>query len=366
MKIGMICPYYPPHHGGTEKYVYNLSMIFKSSNDVTVITTLDKHGNYTNGTERIEIAGDPKILRFDYQVKPLNNPISIPQFKYIIYNNKNFDILHFNDIYAFPTFSSLFIKKTPKVLTFHTWLIKYDNLFKNILSGCFEKVAFNRIIDKMDRLIVLVESQKDYLKGIGIDEKKIHVIPNGIQSDFFGRDKEYARKYFNIGSDYVFGFFGRFFERKGIRMLLDVFSKLDLDLFMFGTGPMKPLIMEYCRKYPNIHLIEGPFSEEEVALIYCALDLYILPSLSGEGCPTGLLEALSSGTLCLASDLPENVCTLKDKGLYFRRGDPKDFEDKIKNSRYVHVDKNELKKYAQEYDWKNISKKIMGVYNEIL
>lgn len=361
MKIGMICPYYPPHQGGTEKYVYNLSRIFNVSHDVTVITTLDKPVIASN-----ETPGNPRVLRFKYQAKPLNNPISIPQFNYILFNNDKFDILHFNDIYAFPTFSSLFIKKTPKVLTFHTWLIKYDDLFKNVLSRCFEKVAFNRIIDTMDRLIVLVDSQKEYLTGIGIDKEKIHVIPNGIQSGFFGRDKVYARKYFNISSDFVYGFFGRFFERKGIRLLLDVFSKLDIDLFIFGTGPMKNLILEYCRKYPNIHLIEGPFSEEEVALIYCALDLYILPSLSGEGCPTGLLEALSSGTLCLASDLPENVCTLKDKGLYFRRGDPLDLEEKIKNARSVYVDKNALKNFAREYDWKNISTKIMDVYKEIV
>lgn len=360
MKIGMICPFYPPHHGGTEKYVYNLSRIFKVSNHVTVITTQDKPG-----MPDFEINGNLKIIRFNYHIKPLNNPISIHQFKYVISNHKNFDILHFNDIYAFPTFSSLFIKKTPKVLTFHTWLIKYDNLFKNALSGSFEKIAFDRIIKKMDSLIVLVDSQKEYLEKMGIDHKKIHVIPNGIRNDFFGRDKETARKYFNIEPDFVFGFFGRLVERKGIRMLLDVFSRSDLDLFIFGNGPMKSQVLEYCRKYPNIHLIEGPFSEEEVALIYSALDLYILPSLSGEGCPTGILEALSSGTLCLASDLPENVCTLKDKGLFFRRADTGDLEEKIKYARSVHIDKNELKNFAAEYDWKKISEKIMDVYNGI-
>ena len=126
------------------------------------------------------------------------------------------------------------------------------------------------------------------------------------------------------------------------------------------------MVLNYSKKYQNIHFIEGPFSEEEVALIYSAIDLYILPSLSGEGCPTGLLEALASGTMCLASDLPENVCTLRDKGLYFRAGDPKDLGEKIRTSRFERLDENDLKKYAREFDWKNISKKIMYVYNEVL
>lgn len=361
LKIGIICPFFPPHNGGTEKYVSNLSRIFSSSNDVSVITTREDRDIPSS-----EMKGRLEILRFISRFKPLNNPISVSQLKYIVSNYNKFDILHFNDVYAFSTYSSMFVKKKPKVLTFHTWLIKYDPPFKNLLSYAFEKIVFNRIIDKMDGLIVLVDSQKEYLEKIGVSPEKIYVIPNGIQSDFFGRDKSEARKYFNIGTDFVYGFFGRLVERKGIRNLLDVFSKVGFDLYIFGNGPLKPLIIKYSKKHQNIHFIEGPFSEEEVALIYSAIDLYILPSLSGEGCPTGLLEALASGTLCLVSDLPENVCTLKDKGLFFRRGDQKDLEKKIKNARFTHIDRNEMKNYALEYDWKNISRKIMNVYNKIL
>ncbi len=284
LKIGTICSFYPPHHGGTEKYVYNLSKIFSESNEVTVITTKDPPN-----TKAIEMNGTLKILRFRYNTKQLNNPISLLQFKYIINNYQNFDILHFNDIYAFSTYSSLFVKRTPKVLSFHTWFIKYEHVLKGILSCGFEKVLFNKIINNMDSLIVLVDSQKDYLKKIGINQEKIFVVPNGIQTDFFGRDKDEAKDYFNIETDFVIGYFGRFVERKGLKILLEVFRKMKDDLYIFGYGPLKPLILEYSNRYSHIHLIEGPFSEEEVALIYSAMDLYILPSLSGEGCPTGHL-----------------------------------------------------------------------------
>ena len=356
----MVCPFYPPHHGGTEKYVYNLSKIFGESNEVTVITT--KNAENIPSAETDEKL---KILRFKQDVKPLNNPISLSQFKYVIKYSKDFDILHFNDIYAFSSYSSLFVKKTPKILSFHTWLIKYENPLKDLFTRTFEKLAFKTIINKTDALIVLVDSQKDYLKEIGIDQNKIYVVPNGIQTDFFGRDKNEAKKYFNIETDFVIGFFGRFFERKGIKTLLDAFKNLNDDLYIFGYGPLKPLIVEYLNKYPNINLIKGPFSEEEVALIYSAMDLYVLTSLSGEGCPTGLLEALSSGTLCLASNLPENICTLKDKGLYFRVGDSKDLQEKIKIAKSMSINKNDFKNYAREYDWRNISKRIMNVYEGV-
>ena len=355
----MVCPFYPPHHGGTEKYVYNLSKIFSESNEVTVITTKN-----AQNTPSAEIDGKLKVLRFKHNIKPLNNPLSLSQFKYVIKYSKDFDILHFNDIYAFSTYSSLFVKKTTKILSFHTWLIEYENPLKDLFTRTFEKFAFKTIISKMDALIVLVDSQKDYLEKIGIDQNKIFVVPNGIQADFWGRDKNEAKKHFNIETDFVIGFFGRFFERKGIKVLLDAFKNVNDDLYFFGYGHLKPLILEYSNKYPNIHLIEGPFSEEEVALIYSAMDLYILPSLSGEGCPTGLLEALASGTLCIASDLPENVCTLKDKGLYFRVGDSEDLQEKIKIAKRMTINKNDLKMYDREYDWRNISKKIMNVYEE--
>lgn len=357
----MVCPFYPPHHGGTEKYVYNLSKIFGESNEVTVITTKN-----AKNTPSVEVDGKLKVLRFKHNIKPLNNPLSLSQFKYAIKYSKDFDILHFNDIYAFSTYSSLFVKRTPKILSFHTWRIKYENPLKDLFTRTFEKLAFKRIISKMDALIVLVDSQKNYFKKIGIDQNKIFVIPNGIQTDFFGRDKNEAKKYFNIESDFVIGFFGRFFERKGIKLLLDAFKNLKDNLYIFGYGPLKPLILEYSSKYPHIHLIEGPFSEEEVALIYSAMDVYVLPSFSGEGCPTGLLEALSSGTLCLASDLPENMCTLKDKGLYFKVGDSKDLQEKIKIAKSISIDKANLKDYAMEYDWGNISRKVMNVYEEAI
>jgi len=357
----MVCPFYPPHHGGTEKYVYNLSKIFSESNEVTVITTKNPQN-----TPSVEVDGKLKVLRFKHNIKPLNNPISLSQFKYVIKYSKDFDILHFNDIYAFSTYSSLFAKKSPKVLSFHTWQIKYENPLKDLFTRTFEKLAFKIIVSKMDALIVLVDSQKDYLKKIGIDQNKIFVIPNGIQTDFFGRDKNEAKKYFNIESDFAIGFFGRFFERKGIKVLLDAFKNLKDDLYFFGYGPLKPLLLKYSNKYSHIHLIEGPFSEQEVALIYSAMDLFILPSLSGEGCPTCLLEALSSGTLCLASDLPENICTLKDKGLYFRKGDSKDLQEKIKIAKSVSIDQIDLKNYAMDYNWMNISKKVADVYRAVV
>lgn len=361
LKIGMICPFYPPHHGGTEKYVYNLSKIFSESNEVTVITT-----KTPNNASSAEVDGKLKVLRFKHNIKPLNNPISLSQFRYVIKYSKDFDILHFNDIYAFSTYSSLLVKKTPKILSFHTWQITYENPLKDLFTRTFEKLAFRTIISKMDALIVLVDSQKDYLKKIGINQNKIFVIPNGIHTDFFGRDKNEAKKYFNIETDFVIGFFGRFVERKGIKVLLEAFKNLKENLYIFGYGPLKPLIVEYSNKFPNIRLIEGPFSEEEVALIHSAMDLFILPSLSGEGCPTALLEALSSGTLCLVSDLAENTCTLKDKGLYFRTGDSKDLQEKIGIAKGISIDKTDARNYATEYDWKNISKKIMQVYDKSL
>ena len=240
------------------------------------------------------------------------------------------------------------------------------NSLKGLFTLGFEKLVFNRIIDKMDALIVLVDSQKDYLKKVGVAQSKIFVVPNGIQTDFFGRDKTDAKKYFDIEADFVIGFFGRFFERKGIRVLLDAFKNLKDNLYVFGYGPLKPLVKRYSNQYPHIHLIEGPFSEQEVALIHSTMDLHILPALSGEGCPTVLLEALASGTLCIASDLPENVCTLKDKGLYFRKGDPKDLQEKIKIAKNISIDKKDLKNYVAEYDWRVISKKVMGVYETVL
>ena len=366
MKICLVCPWYPPHHGGTEKYVHNLAKEYCIANDVTVITSKEGKGKKISEKENL------KVLKFPYIAKPLNNPVSPDKIRHILKTQKDYDVMHFNDIYAVNTLTSFFIKKTPKVLTLHSWRIRYKNPVKNTIIKSFERLMFGRIINNMDAVIALVDSQKEYLVNkAGVDPDKIHVIPNGIpfnHDDIFDylKDKKAAKKHFRIKSNFAVGFFGRLFERKGIHLLLEAFSSFDEDLYIFGYGPLEDTVAQYAKKHKNIHFIKGPFKEKELALIHNAIDLHVLPSLSGEGCPTVLLESLSYGTLCLASDLDENMHTLKDKGLYFKKGNIKDLRKKIKTAKEMEHKPEMLREFAKRHHWKNIAEEIRNVYDKVV
>ena len=57
--------------------------------------------------------------------------------------------------------------------------------------------------------------------------------------------------------------------------------------------------------------------------LYSNAYIYTLPS-DLEGMPLSLMEAMSFGNCCLASDIPECTDVIADRGLSFRRGDAED------------------------------------------
>jgi glycosyltransferase involved in cell wall biosynthesis len=72
----------------------------------------------------------------------------------------------------------------------------------------------------------------------------------------------------------------------------------------------------------RVHFL-GPVTD--VSALLSELDIFVLPSLPpGEGCPVALLEAMSSGRACIASDVPgcRDLLVPGRSGVLVRPGDP--------------------------------------------
>lgn len=179
-------------------------------------------------------------------------------------------------------------------------------------SNCHEKrsypasVLFDRsnsnfrikkkIITSLQKLVIITPSQwlANLVQLSFLKDYPVHVINNGIDiGSFYPRDTdEIARKYGLIGKKVILGVAGNWDERKGLRYLVDLSSRLSTDCKVIVVGVTK----KQKRQLPStIIAIQHTEGIDELAMLYSLADVYVNPTLE-DNFPTTNLEALACGT----------------------------------------------------------------------
>ena len=162
-------------------------------------------------------------------------------------------------------------------------------------------------IRALDGIFVLQEAQIDrILKIYHADKANIHVVGIGYNAGVF-HQTSFART-----EDAVrIVFAGKIAEKKGVMSLLRAMNLLtsapdEVRLFLAGGagnqeeyGEIQALA-EKCR-YPVVFV--GKLSQQKLAELYNACDIFVLPSFY-EGLPLTAVEALACGDQVVMSDLP--------------------------------------------------------------
>jgi glycosyltransferase involved in cell wall biosynthesis len=141
----------------------------------------------------------------------------------------------------------------------------------------------------------------------GIDPSRVHVVPNGTDSEIFSPVGESLA--LQTTKRFKFLFVGATIYRKGLDVLLESYSRA------FTTGDDVCLVIkdlgvntlykgqtaqDLIRKYqgqkavPEILYLEEEFNEEQMTRLYRACDVFV-SSYRGEGFSLPTLEAMSSG-----------------------------------------------------------------------
>jgi glycosyltransferase involved in cell wall biosynthesis len=116
----------------------------------------------------------------------------------------------------------------------------------------------------------------------------------------------------------LIAFVGTLGEGKGIRVLMEVFARLqarfaDTDLVLIGSGPLGGWLVEQAEGRPwgkRLHLLgRQPFYR--VPQILTACDLFCLPSF-GEGLPKSVVEAMAAGLPVVATTVGGIPDTVQD------------------------------------------------------
>jgi glycosyltransferase involved in cell wall biosynthesis len=179
----------------------------------------------------------------------------------------------------------------------------------------WKRDACRLVVYRMASAIITVSSQlKNSLqKKYWLSDKKVQMIPNGIDSDYYSPDhnvRQRIRQELNLAaSDYVIVFSGRLDPVKNFDVLLNVFkwcqsTDSKMKLLIVGDGPERQRIEHICRQ-KNIHGNVVMVGQQLEVLPYLrAGDIFLLTSLT-EQMPLTILEAMSVGLPVVASDVGE-------------------------------------------------------------
>ncbi len=221
-----------------------------------------------------------------------------------------------------------------------------------------------------DEIIVLSRGVQQYFADTY--GRKTVFIPNGVGRPNVLPAKLIKEKY-GLDKDSYILFLGRLVPEKGIQYLIKAFKQIDTDkklVIAGGSSDSDEFMQELTRLAaddPRI-LFTGFVQGHMLAELYSNAYVYCLPS-DLEGMPLSLLEAMSYGNCCLASDIAECAEVLEDKGVLFQRGSVESLKQKLEEL-FQHPEqvgryREEATKYiCDKYNWDDVVSKTLLLYYE--
>lgn len=347
---------------------------------------------YDDSLHHTRLLGDSSIETYSTINFPfIKNEQPIPvtlKFPFSVFKVlKNNDIIHMWVPYYFTNLKIIAIKKffypnTKLILTMDT-VPGYsfsmgkgmDNLFK-----IYDKI-FGWLIFKTSDVITLYgESLVPYALKAGIPKEKIRVLSTGIElkkinKKIINNIKKSVKKEFGISEHTkIVLFAGLMVQRKGIEKIINIANILKKENVVFllaGDGPEKERYIAYAKK---LGLSDKMFFlgwRKDMQRLYQASDILLLPA-EGEGLPGVVMEAMSYGVPCVASNIPCIPDLIKDgtNGYLCDKDNPEEFARKIKllihnDSLHKKISKNALLD-IRKFDWGIIIKKYNELYRGLI
>ena len=185
--------------------------------------------------------------------------------------------------------------------------------------------TMNSFTKTINTFITLTDFAKEKLlsSSLKLPSNKIVVQPNFTPDYGIGQVKR----------NNYFLFAGRLTEEKGIQFLLKAFSELPNEqLVVAGEGPLQNQLVAEYNACNNI-VFEGKLKNSEIINRMKHCKALLFPSLWYEGLPLSIIEAFSTGTPVLASNLGAMATMIINSynGLHFKPGSSTEIKTVVHN-----------------------------------
>jgi len=317
---------------------------------------------------------DKKYEKFLNGVKIFPKKINIPNKLYellisLIYRKelKKVDILRSYQMHGSiaATISKFLYKKKLVIRQGYQLSTFLKKMKKSALVQLFAVILEYTTYKSADKIILTTEKDKDYVvRRYKIDENKIRVIPNYIDTDLF---KPFKLKKIENSLCFV----GRFTQQKNLFNLLKAIDSLNVTLTIFGSGHQEEELKTIVKQNKLKVIFKGNIENKDLPKELNKHDLFILPSYF-EGNPKVLLEAMSCGLSVIGTNVEgiKEIINHKENG-YLCNTDAESLKKAIievlKNKNLQKKMKNNARKtILKEFSFKKILEDEMKIYEKNL
>lgn len=279
------------------------------------------------------------------------------------------DIIHLHSVAAGATAALLRLKHVPCILQMHgiEWMrTRWGTVARGVLKA-MERAS----VASSDAITAVSNTQCGYFKNNY--DKYCEYIPTAADV------KELAapKLIFDLGvrpHEYIL-FAARMVPEKGAHYLIEAFRHLApaLSLVMAGEPPAsthyQQQLLDLAGGDPKLTFV-GHVRGRLLQELFSNAALFVQPS-EIEGLSIGLIEAMSYGIPCLASDIPENKEVIGDAGVLFHNKDVGDLERAIRWTLSHQADGAELGAKARRrvealFSWDHVVDQLEQLYDHAI
>ncbi|MCX8195275.1 MAG: glycosyltransferase family 4 protein [Candidatus Micrarchaeota archaeon] len=306
MRILMLNPFFLPYRGGTENHVYEVATRLAKKHEVTVLTARLPGTGATEEIDGVNVERVPAVVLYKLP-HPLPPPMPIMPTHSAVLRRlaRENEVVHIHNRFIYGLEATGIIKSVgrPLCITLHNarpmgvdWSTDFlgqlydDTIGRAVFSRCSGILAVSK-----DTMRITLTQDYSAIKGVAYNGVNIKLYnPKNSQSE--GKEK------FGLKKTTVLSV-ARFVTQKGLKYLIRAMKQVDAHLFLLGRGPeLSNLQREVEAAKIEATIYTERLSNEDMALLYAACDVFVLPSLWE---PFGMVvaEAMATGKPVVASKI---------------------------------------------------------------
>jgi glycosyltransferase involved in cell wall biosynthesis len=308
MKVLMVISQFSPIIGGAERQAQLLAQkLIEKGVEVQIVT-----GWWKWGTPQREISNRVSVFRnFSFwgmsRIKELRPLAAVTYMAtlltYLLVHKSDYDIIHVHQA-LYPAFVSVFVGKQVLgkpvlVKTASSGVTSDIKKLKQLPLGEFQ---LRYLLKNMDCLVAVSKVGGKEFNAIGFPESQIKHVPNGVVLPRDGKTNyRHVKRVITAA---------RLSKEKGIDILLRAWANVikqekGIKLIVLGDGLLAGTLKRLCHSLGLTESVEFTGMVQNVTEYLRNSDLFILPSRT-EGLSNSVLEAMSYGIPCIATDVGGN------------------------------------------------------------
>jgi rhamnosyl/mannosyltransferase len=323
LKVLHIGKFYPPVPGGIERVVQSLCSVAKGRLESSVLAF-----NTSAHTVR-EVVDGIAVTRVGTWGSTGSVAIAPSFARHLQHAQADLMILHEPNPWALLSFAAV-RPCLPLAIWFHSDVVRpklqYDLFYAPVARPAYRQAR---------RFLVSSPALADQAVALRPYRNRVTVIPFGIDADRWQPTTAIHVRAAEIRQEAtqpLVVFAGRHVPYKGIPVLIEAASPLNVTVAILGDGPMRA---EWTRLAAQQHgparfVFRGEVDDDEMRAYLVAARMLVLPSVTrAETFGFVQLEAMACGTPVISTSVPTGVPWVNQTGLVVRPGDAVSLRDAI-------------------------------------